>query len=145
MSSSAFSPISVRKSIIKKFHFDPIKTDGTPQAEFTIQTNGKVIEDKEDVLVRSCEITVVITVESQKALEVVAYCETETNKAAFVDDDQSISINEIAQFNTVSLTYSFLRVSVETTTRSFGIMLPMPTIDVHSVLEQKDEEDSSED
>ncbi len=136
MATSSFSPIGVRKSIIKKFHFDPIETDGAPQAEFSIQTEDKIIEDREDVLVRSCEITVVITVESQKALEVVAYCETETHKTAFVEDDEAPSVSEIALFNTVSLTYSFLRVAVETTTRSFGIMLPMPTIDVHSVLEQ---------
>lgn len=138
METRFFSPVQSTKNIINKFYFNPIEADGSGQAEFSISTNHAT-EDANDVLKCSCDIMLEITYQSQKILEVTAHSETETIKSAFNESVSPSKLAEIAIFNTISLGYSFLRVTVETTTRSFGTMLPIPTVDIHALLEKNDE------
>lgn len=147
MSNAILSPIYLESEFVRRFEYNPPEEPPTKennQAEFLIGTDTELVQDGDDSVLRLIgTIDVTVSKDDQVVLLVSVQGRTATVRDAIGDD---MDLRKVAEFNTISLLYSYLRVLVESTTRSFGRPMNVPTLSIDAVLanEAADDTDKSD-
>lgn len=145
MERNILSPIILESEYVKQFEYfppDEIPSKEKTQAEFSIETDTRVdSSDPEDAFRLVGTVSATVSKDGKKVLAVSVQGKTATIKKAISDD---VDLKRVAEFNTIALLYSYLRVIVESTTRSFGRPISVPTLSIDAVLENERKQESKE-